>query len=170
MEQLNNQTTTDSSLKKHLLKTFLVTLGAVLLVTLGAGGIYAIIKQKPEWLGLNQQKSPEQIQSEVEKLVSEVDKILELPTDETPTVATVTDIEKVKDQAFFRLAQQGDKVLVYTRSKKAILYRPSQKKIMEVGTINMEQQNNQNVQPEPPTPVPSTQPFVPQNTSPTFTP
>lgn len=67
----------------------------------------------------------------------EVGKIIELPEDETPTVATVTDLEKVKEQAFFRNAQNGDKVLIFTNAKKAFLYRPSANMIIEVGVINI---------------------------------
>src|SRR5436190_11337001 len=58
-------------------------------------------------------------------LVNKVSKLVELPTGQTPTVATVTDINKLKGQAFFMAAHNGDKVLIYTQSKKAILYRPS---------------------------------------------
>ena len=59
--------------------------------------------------------------------------------DEKPTVATITDIEKVKDQPFFKNAKNGDRVLIFTNAKKAILYRPTEKRIIEVGAVNINQ-------------------------------
>ena len=60
-----------------------------------------------------------------------------LPKDETPTLATVSDPEKLKDQRFFVNAVKGDKVLVYSLAKKAILYSPSLDKIIEVAPVNV---------------------------------
>ena len=67
-------------------------------------------------------------------------KLLALPSDEKPTVATITDVEKLKEQVFFKNAMNNDKVLIYTKAKKAILYRPSENKIVEVGAVNINQQ------------------------------
>ncbi len=67
-----------------------------------------------------------------QNLVTEVGKLMILPSNETPTVATVNDKDKLKGQAFFATAQNGDKVLIYTGIKKAILYRPSIHKIVDV--------------------------------------
>lgn len=75
--------------------------------------------------------------SEAEELTAEVGKLIELPKDETPTVATVVDAAKVKNQAFFANAQNGDKVLLFAKAGKAVLYRPSTKKIVEVAPINI---------------------------------
>lgn len=72
--------------------------------------------------------------TEEQKLVQEVSKVMVLP-DETPVIATIEDIEKVKDQPFFESAQNGDKVLAFVQHKKAILYRPSTKMIIDVGPI-----------------------------------
>lgn len=80
--------------------------------------------------------SEQSIGNEIADLQTEIGKFLELPTGETPTLATVSDIDKVKGQAFFKNAQNGDKVLLYASSGKAILYRPSTKKIIEVAQIN----------------------------------
>ena len=58
-----------------------------------------------------------------------------LPQNETPTLATVSDLHALEGQAFFKNAKEGDKVLMYLRSQRAILYRPSIDRIIEVGPI-----------------------------------
>jgi hypothetical protein len=70
-------------------------------------------------------------------LVDEVGKLMVLPTDEQPTIATVSDITKLADQPFFANAKNGDKVLIYTQAKKAILFRESIDKIIEVAPVNL---------------------------------
>ncbi len=55
--------------------------------------------------------------------------------DEQPTVATVTDPEKLQSQEFFRQAKAGYKVLIFTAAKKAVLYDPVGNRIVEVGPL-----------------------------------
>lgn len=73
---------------------------------------------------------------ETAQLVGKVGKLMDLPADETPSIATVTDKEKLKDQPFFANAENGDKVLIYAKAQKAILYRPASDKIIEVMPIS----------------------------------
>ena len=75
----------------------------------------------------------------VSLLIEEVSKIMYLP-EETPTVATVTDPSALEGQEFFANAQKGDRVLVYIEAEKAVLYRPSEHKIVEVGPFILPQQ------------------------------
>jgi len=79
----------------------------------------------------------EAAKSEQQQLISKVGALTDLPKNETPTVATVTDISKLKGQAFFTNAQNGDKVLIYTGAKKAYLYRPSTNKIINIAPVNL---------------------------------
>lgn len=72
----------------------------------------------------------------VKALIDEVGDKMELPQNETPTIATVTDVTKLADQPFFRNAKNGDKVMIFGSTKEAILYRPSIHKIIAVAPIN----------------------------------
>jgi hypothetical protein len=83
-------------------------------------------------------------QRETARLVLAVGKFMELPADETPTVATIQDKDKLKDQPFFAKAENGDKLLAYTKAMKAILYRPSTNKIIEVAPIYINQPEEPN--------------------------
>jgi len=83
-------------------------------------------------------KNPSKVaQDETKATLDAVAKLIVLPEGEQPTLATVSDPEKLKDQPFFASAQKGDKVLIYTNAKKAILYNPTQNKIVEVAPINI---------------------------------
>lgn len=76
-------------------------------------------------------------QQETKDLVVRVGQLVALPEGEQPTVATVTDKERLKDQPFFAKAQNGDKVLIFTKAKKAYLYSVSLNKILEVAPVNI---------------------------------
>ena len=74
---------------------------------------------------------------ETKEVVAKVSKLVALPADETPTIATVSDPAALKDQVFFKDAQKGDKVLIYTNAKKAILYSTSMNKILDIAPLNI---------------------------------
>lgn len=73
----------------------------------------------------------------VNAVIAKVGKLIKLPEDELPTIATISDLDKLKGQAFFARAKVGDKVLLYTKAKKAILYDPKDNVIIEVGPLIM---------------------------------
>lgn len=127
----------------------------LLVLILGIAGGISLAQQKPGWFGLGQGAAA--IQAQVDATTAKVGKLIVLPTDEKPTVATVTDASKVKDQTFFQNAKNGDVVLIYTKAQKAILYDPAENMIVEVGAVNI---NNQPVQSavSVPTPTPSANP------------
>jgi len=84
---------------------------------------------------------------EAATVTAELGLLMELPKNEVPTVATVLDTTKLKGQAFFANAKNGDKVVIYSKSNQAILYRPSTNKIIEVAPVQMSKTQT-------PTPVP----------------
>lgn len=78
-------------------------------------------------------------QAEVSALVREVGRFMVLPGEE-PTVATVLDTKVLAGQPFFQNAKNGDKVLVFVKARQAILYRPSEHKIINVAPLYFEDQ------------------------------
>lgn len=104
------------------------------LLVLVAGGAAAYFYQKVRTLEQNPQKI---VQEQIKEVVARVSRLIILPEGEDPTVATVSDPEKLKDQPFFAKAKKGDKVLIYTNAKRAILYDPVAEKIIEVAPINI---------------------------------
>lgn len=73
--------------------------------------------------------------TELQNLVQTIGVFMELPDGETPTLATVTDTEKLPALVFFSHAKTGDKVLIYQKAAKAILYRPTTKKIIDTSVF-----------------------------------
>ncbi len=130
-----------------------VAVGIILLI-IGVLVATLIIREQPQVVGLS--KGQPQTQLDDKSLIAAVSKLIALPTTEKPTIATVTDITKLKDQPFFKSAKNGDKVLVYSNAKQAILYRPKENRIIEVGSVNI----NSTTSPSPAaaTSIPSPQP------------
>jgi hypothetical protein len=112
---------------------FLLLVGAV-----GAAGFfyykYQEVKKNPELVS----------KEEVATVTKALQRFIDLPTDEEPTVATVTDREKLKDQEFFRNSQNGDKILIYVKARKAILYRPSANRIIDFAPLTLDSTPAQN--------------------------
>lgn len=106
---------------------------AVALVVLGSvgWGIYS-------YMELEKVRNPEfaeqQAEQENQALLNKVGKLMELPDGEA-VVATVSDKTKLEDQPFFAKAENGDKVLIFSESSMAIIYRESTDKIINSGPI-----------------------------------
>lgn len=120
---------------------FLILILAAL-IGLGSAGYFYYELGKTQgyfWSKKGPTASQKGEQEAIAQLVKEVGKLIDLPANETPTVATVTDVNKLKAEAFFQNAKNGDKVLIYQNAKKVILYNPSAKKIVNVGPFSLGQ-------------------------------
>ncbi len=87
---------------------------------------------------------------ETEKLLTSLSALMLLPEGE-PSLLTVLDKDSLSKEPFFKNSENGDKVLVFSDSHKAILYRPSTNKIIDVMQIQEQQtvqSNSSNQQPE----------------------
>ena len=133
----NMDTQNASKPKKNMSKKTMIASLVVILVFAGAGYFgYRYMQAKKEITRLS--NPTEAARQEAQALTDKVSSIVQLPTNETPTIATVSDASKLQSQPFFANAQNGDKVLIFTQAKKAIMYRPSTNKVIEIATINID--------------------------------
>ena len=80
-------------------------------------------------------RTDKEVEKETNMIMSQLKKIMQVP-DEKPVIATVNDKNTLKaQQAFFAQAENGDKVVIFSKAKKAILFRPSLNKIIESGPL-----------------------------------
>lgn len=117
--------------KRSMLAIFVLSVFLVMFIATGSTAYHYYYQYKKTL-----KNSAVEGKSEAQSLSDTIGKFMELPEGEEPTLATVTDVEKIKDQPFFAKAQNGDKALIYTKNGKAILYRPSTGKIIEVSMIS----------------------------------
>lgn len=115
----------------HMKSATNVIIVILVLATVAAGGAAAYFYNQL------QQDPREQVQAEIDTLVARIGELMVLPEGEQPTVATVSDIELLREQPFFANAKNGDRVLIYTSARKAILYDPVANKIVEIAPINI---------------------------------
>ncbi len=117
---------------------WLVIAVIIFIATLGAAGYFFWQYHRSRTQLAELISNPGQVAAaEKADLIAKVGKLVALPEGEDPTIATVTEPEKLKDQDFFAKAQIGDKVLIYTKAKKAFLYNPGSNKIIEIAPVTI---------------------------------
>jgi len=123
-----------SSHHRHVGKWILGGIGILFI----ASSVYFFVRYQHAKTELAQLKDPaaqeELLKAENDALIKAVGGLIELPQDEEPVIGTVQDAAQLaQDQKFFTNAENGDKVLIY--KDKAIIYRPSIKKLINVGPV-----------------------------------
>lgn len=114
----------------------------LIVVVLGAGLVWTLKDRDHLKKEVNKLSEQSQVSApdEAKQLNTEVGQLVVLPTDETPSIATVADATKLKQQSTgFENAQNGDKLLIYTQAKQIIVYRPSSKKVVSIVQITLGQ-------------------------------
>ena len=107
----------------------------IAILVVGVGFLaYGYIHTKNQ---LNAAKNPAVAgKTEIAQIENQINKVVAVPN-ETPTLATVSDAQKLQAQIFFKNAQNGDKVLIFPHAGTALLYRPSTKKVIEYAPVNL---------------------------------
>jgi hypothetical protein len=116
-----------SSFTSDKTNMLIIAMGILLLVAVGSIGYlyyHFVLPGKQE------------VKSEETLLRDAVGSKILLP-DESPQIATVTDKTKLADQPFFKKAENGDKILIFTNANRAVLYRPRIKKVIDTTTISL---------------------------------
>jgi hypothetical protein len=72
-----------------------------------------------------------------QRIIDKVDGLYLVPQDEEPTVAAIRDKSKLKDQAFFDKAQNGDYILIYEQAGLALIYRESADKLVNASSVGI---------------------------------
>lgn len=117
---------------KHTFNPLLMAFGLLAVVaTVAAGFFYYKYQVVNKLLSNNQPVSA----TEAKQIVDKISKFYNLPKDETPNIASVLDVTKLKDQPFFKDAKNDDKILIYAKAGLAILYRPSENKIINISPV-----------------------------------
>ena len=92
-------------------------------------GRYVVYQENPGLAG----------QQQADAILQKVGRLIELPANETPTMVTVTDAASVKQtQPFLANAENGDVLIIYANARTAILYRPSEDKLIAVGPVTQQ--------------------------------
>jgi hypothetical protein len=114
--------------------------GIIGIVILFFGGFYYVKYQSAQkeiqTIKTNSNTIQKAAAAQTQELIDKVGKLMELPK-ETPTVAVIVDASKLKNQPFFANGKNGDKILIYTTTGKAILYRESLNKIVDVAPVSI---------------------------------
>lgn len=130
-EQVSTVRTVSRLNKKTIM---LVGIGLLLVLIAAAPSYYFYTEYSKAQMQL---KNPTKAaQMELEETIKKVSKHILLPN-EAPTMATVSDVSKLNGQAFFANAKNGDKVLIFSQAKKAVLYRPDQDILVEVSALEV---------------------------------
>ncbi len=114
-------------------------------------------------IGSSSNLTPEQAKG----IIDRVGKLVDLPTGEEPTVAVIKDASKLKSQAFFKNAQNGDIILIYQKAQKAYLYSIKQNKLLDVAPVSLGASPTPGTQTPAPSSSPSPSPFLGSSPIPT---
>ena len=92
---------------------------------------------QPQQLTAEQQK---ELEVKIEQYLTEAGQLIMLPK-EKPQVLTINDASALsKEQAFYKGSEDGDIVLVFMEAKKAIIYSPDRKVIVNAGPVYLNEE------------------------------
>ncbi len=132
--------------KKSLKKWAKVGLPVAVGVVLVGGFIWAFVNYQKAQDRLDKLGTAEGqkkvAQEEIQSVIKVLSELILLPEGEEPIVATVKEAEALREkEAFYKNVQPGDKIVIFSQSRKAIIYRPKDNKLVNVGPIVMGDQS-----------------------------
>lgn len=104
------------------------TIVYVLLLALCFGLVFYFVHKKEQrdtWLAMD----------EATQLTTLIGQSVDLPPNETPIIATVTDVNVLDKRIFPGEIRDGDKILIYRVAGRVILFRPSTEKVVTSGSL-----------------------------------
>lgn len=127
--------------KKSPLKKLLMLANVLLIVGLAGTSVYLFMDNR-DLKSTASLSQDEKSQIENDKLVAEISKLMNLPSDEEPTIFKVNDPKKTEEgnpgiTQIFSDLQKDDYLLVYKNDRLGIQYRPSENKIIKTATISL---------------------------------
>lgn len=114
------------SKKSRFSKVFIIVLAFIMVLLLTACGYFYY---QYKLATVDPQKEQ---QKKASSIVKEVGQYMQLPQDDQVNIIEVNDKNQYSGQPLFMKAQNGDKMLFFTKANLAVLYRPSSKKIITV--------------------------------------
>ncbi len=136
MPQPNTDKSDSDKAKKSKGTSWRKRLPWIIVIILAVASVFLFFQYQQAKTKLN---TTETGTSQSADLIKRVSKLVIVPANETPTIATVVHADKLRSQSFFASAQDGDKVLVFSKEKQAILYRPSTNQIVTIAPVNVTQ-------------------------------
>ncbi len=122
--------------KKKGASVLVIIFALITIISLAAAGLtykkYTDLKNNPAKVSASSKQAAEK---EAKDLKSRVAKLIDLPENEIPIIGTVNDKTKFKDQPFFNGVENGDKLLIFSEARKAVIYREKDNKLINVGPI-----------------------------------
>ena len=116
-----------------MFKIILIVLG----IAVGVGGTFMYIQKfriSPK--SASQSVSNVDENKNAAEILEKAGKLIILPKDETPVMATVLDADNLaKKEPFYVGSENGDVVMMYQKALKAIIYSPSRNVIVNVGPV-----------------------------------
>ena len=103
----------------------------VLFLILAVGFIYYFVQYR------KLSKTPAEVAKEkTATVIKQISELAVVPNDPNAVLANVSDVTKLKGQTFFDNAQNGDEIVIFPSAMRAILYRPSINKIINIGPLS----------------------------------
>ena len=102
----------------------------VLIIILAIGFVYYFAQYR------KLSKDPNALAKEkTAQVIKKISELAVVPNDPNAVLASVSDITKLKGQTFFENAQNGDEIVIFPTAMRAVLYRPSIDKIINIGPL-----------------------------------